>query len=48
MNTLAIIIVISLFLLWNLELIATLLNLKIIPLHPAAGARRSHGSGKAR
>ncbi len=34
MNTLAIIIVISLFLLWNLELIATLLNLKTFPSTP--------------
>ena len=34
MNTLALIIVVSLFLLWNLELIATLLNLKTFPSTP--------------
>lgn len=34
MNSLAILIVISLFLLWNLELIATLLNLKTFPSTP--------------
>ncbi len=34
MNTLALIIIISLFLLWNLELIATLLNLKTFPATP--------------
>ena len=34
MNTLAILIVVSLFLLWNLELIATLLNLKTFPSTP--------------
>ena len=36
MTTLALIIVISLFLLWNLELIATLLNLKTFPSTPPA------------
>ncbi|WP_411827228.1 M48 family metallopeptidase [Luteolibacter sp. AS25] len=36
MNTLAIFIVISLFLLWNLEFIATLLNLKTFPSTPPA------------
>ena len=34
MNTLALIIVISLFLLWNLEFIATLLNIKTFPSTP--------------
>ncbi|MDE0835650.1 MAG: M48 family metallopeptidase [Akkermansiaceae bacterium] len=34
MNTLALIIVVSLFLLWNLELIATLFNLKTFPSTP--------------
>lgn len=37
MNTLAIFIVISLFLLWNLEFIATLLNLKTFPATPPPG-----------
>jgi len=34
MNYLAFIIVISLFVLWNLEFIATLLNLKVFPITP--------------
>jgi STE24 endopeptidase len=36
MNPIAIIIVLSLFLLWNLEFIATLLNLKAFPKNPPA------------
>ena len=34
MTTLALIIVVSLFLLWNLEFIATLLNFKTFPTTP--------------